>query len=255
MKTTEPSEPSPRRGFDPVEQGIEAIRRGEIIIVVDDEHRENEGDLVCAADAVSPEAINFMVTHGRGLVCLAIVESMARRLELAPMNPGASDDAYCTAWLESLDARVGVTTGISAYDRARTIQAAVSGKARRADFRFPGHVFPLQAAPDGVLERAGHTEAAVDLARLAHRAPAGVICEILRDDGCMARLPDLRDFAGQHNLRMISIEELTAFRRRTGGCPASPGPNETGEAPAHHQDEHAGLSMKGGGPRSSGQRF
>jgi len=182
------------------------------VVVVDDEDRENEGDLVMAAEKVTPEAINFMATHGRGLICLALTSERLGALELATMAAG--DGALGgTAFTMSIDARgQGVTTGISAHDRARTIRAAVDAGSTPDDFARPGHVFPLSARAGGVLERRGHTEAAVDLARLAGLRPAGVICEILRDDGAMARLPDLARFCAKHDLVMIRVADLARHR-------------------------------------------
>jgi 3,4-dihydroxy 2-butanone 4-phosphate synthase/GTP cyclohydrolase II len=197
-------------GFDPLEEVIAAIRRGEMVIVVDDEDRENEGDLVMAAEKVTPEKINFMAKYARGLICVPLTEERADELGLLPMVGSAREkEANFTV---SVDARYGITTGISAYDRALTIQLLASPAAGPRDFVQPGHVFPLRAKPGGVLRRAGHTEASVDLARLAGLYPAAVICEIMNDDGTMARLPELREFAKRHGLKMTSIADLIKYR-------------------------------------------
>ena len=200
--------------FAPIEDAIAAIARGEIVIVVDDPTRENEGDFVMAADLVTPEAVNFMVTYGRGLVCLPMEGPQLDRLGLRQMVPSDPSARYGTAFTVSIDIAEPPNTGISAHDRARCITRAVAHDATPAEFRAPGHIFPLRARPGGVLERAGHTEAAVDLARLAGRTPAGAICEILNEDGSMARVPDLIEVAKQHNLLMITIEDLIAYRQR-----------------------------------------
>jgi 3,4-dihydroxy 2-butanone 4-phosphate synthase / GTP cyclohydrolase II len=194
--------------FATIEQAIREMRAGRMIVVVDDEHRENEGDLIMAAEKVTPDAINFMITHGRGLVCLAMTGDRLDELELGPMVPDSSALGG-TAFTASIDARAqGMTTGISAHERARTIMAAVDPCSKAGDFARPGHVFPLRARPGGVLERRGHTEAAVDLARLAGSFPAGVICEIVNDDGTMARARDLVRFCGKHGLMMITVADL-----------------------------------------------
>ncbi len=194
-----------------VERAIEAFRAGRMVVLVDDEDRENEGDLCMAAEKVTPEAINFMATHGRGLICLALSEERVRRLRL-PMMVDENQAARSTAFTVSIEAREGVTTGISAADRAHTIRVAVAPDATHEDLVSPGHVFPLRARPGGVLQRTGHTEGAVDLARLAGLEPAGVICEIMRDDGTMARAPDLRRFAERHGLHLLSIADLVQYR-------------------------------------------
>jgi 3,4-dihydroxy 2-butanone 4-phosphate synthase/GTP cyclohydrolase II len=199
--------------FDPIEDAIAAIRAGQLVVVADDENRENEGDLFVAAAKATPEAINFMVQHGRGLVCVTLTAERVRQLGLERMPTRNRGDAFGTAFLESVDASQGVSTGISAGDRARTVQALIAPDATRQDFISPGHLFPLEAHPGGVLVRAGHTEASLDLARLAGLAPAGVICEILHDDGTMARLPQLRAFATQHGLKFTSIAALIEYRR------------------------------------------
>src|SRR2546429_1023422 len=197
--------------FTGAPSAIEEIRSGRMIVVVDDEDRENEGDLTLAAEKVTPEAINFMAKYGRGLVCLALTEERLDHLRIGPMTSENTSN-YGTAFCEAIDARDGVTTGISAYDRARTIQVAIDPATRPSDLARPGHVFPLRARKGGVLVRAGQTEASVDLARLAGLVPAGIICEIMRDDGSMARIPDLIDFCGTHNLKMLTVAELIRYR-------------------------------------------
>ncbi len=199
-----------------VEQALADIRRGKFVILVDDEDRENEGDLCLAAELATPEAVNFMALYGRGLVCLTLTEEQVKRLDLPMMSaPGRSGPKLGTAFTVSIEARDGVTTGISAADRAHTIRVASHPEARPEHVVVPGHVFPLQAREGGVLVRAGQTEGSVDMARLAGLAPAGVICEIIRDDGTMARLPDLEAFATRHSLRIITIADLIAYRLRT----------------------------------------
>jgi len=202
---------APQSAFTDVPSAIDEIRAGRMIVVVDDEDRENEGDLTLAAEKVTPEAINFMAKYGRGLVCLALTEERLDHLRLGPMSVENTSN-YGTAFCEAIDARDGVTTGISAYDRARTIQVAIDPATRAADLARPGHVFPLRARKGGVLVRAGQTEASVDLARLAGLVPAGVICEIMRDDGTMARIPDLIAFCRTHNLKMLTVAELIRYR-------------------------------------------
>jgi 3,4-dihydroxy 2-butanone 4-phosphate synthase/GTP cyclohydrolase II len=199
------------RAFTDVPSAIEEIRAGRMIVVVDDEDRENEGDLTLAAEKVTPEIINFMATHGRGLVCLAMTEERLDHLRLGPMS-AENTSQYGTAFCEAIDAREGVTTGISAYDRAHTIQVAIAPGTRPADLARPGHIFPLRARKGGVLVRAGQTEASVDLARLAGLIPAGVICEIMKDDGTMARVPDLIPFCASHGLKMLTVAELIRYR-------------------------------------------
>ncbi len=194
-----------------VERALQTFREGGMVVLVDDEDRENEGDLCMAAERVTPEAINFMATHGRGLICLALSEERVARLRL-PMMVDENRAARSTAFTVSIEAREGVTTGISAADRAHTIRVAVAPEARPEDLVSPGHVFPLRARPGGVLQRTGHTEGAVDLARLAGLAPAGVICEIMREDGTMARAPDLQAFAARHGLPLLSIADLVQYR-------------------------------------------
>jgi len=201
-----------QRTFDPFEEVVEAFRRGETVVLVDDEDRENEGDLVCAAELTTPESINFMVVHGRGLVCVPMAPELSNRLGLARMAPALEGDKYHTAFMDSVDVREGTTTGISASDRAKTARALASAESAAGDFLKPGHLFPLRAVEGGVLERPGHTEGAVDLARIAGLRPAGVICEILREDGEMARLPELREFAVRHGLKLTSISEIARHR-------------------------------------------
>src|SRR6202165_3923241 len=197
--------------FTDVPTAIEEIRSGRMVVVVDDEDRENEGDLTLAAEKVTPEAINFMARFGRGLICLAMTEERLEHLNIGPMT-SENTSQFGTAFCEAIDARTGVTTGISAYDRARTIQVAIDPATRPTDLARPGHVFPLRARKGGVLVRAGQTEAAVDLARLAGLVPAGVICEIMRDDGTMARVPDLIEFCKQHDMKMLTVAELIRYR-------------------------------------------
>jgi 3,4-dihydroxy 2-butanone 4-phosphate synthase/GTP cyclohydrolase II len=201
-------------GFDSITDAIEEIRRGRIIIVVDDEDRENEGDFTIAAEKVTPELINFMAKHGRGLICLAMTAERLDDLHI-PLMVGENTSKYGTAFTVSIEARHGVTTGISAADRATTILTAVNLKTTASDLVRPGHVFPLRARDGGVLARAGQTEASVDLARLAGLYPAGVICEVMKDDGTMARVPELIAVARQHGLKMITVADLIAFRLRT----------------------------------------
>jgi len=199
--------------FTDVPSAIEEIRVGRMIVVVDDEDRENEGDLTLAAEKVTPEAINFMAKHGRGLVCLAMTDERLDHLRIGAMTAENTSN-YGTAFCEAIDARDGVTTGISAYDRARTIKVAIDPATRPADLARPGHVFPLRARKGGVLVRAGQTEASVDLARLAGLIPAGVICEIMRDDGTMARIPDLTEFCVTHQMKMLTVAELIRYRMK-----------------------------------------
>ncbi|MCU0806027.1 MAG: bifunctional 3,4-dihydroxy-2-butanone-4-phosphate synthase/GTP cyclohydrolase II [Burkholderiales bacterium] len=199
--------------LSPIPEIIAELKAGHMVVVVDDEDRENEGDLVMAAEFVTPEAINFMAKHGRGLICLTLTEQRCRQLNL-PLMVRDNRAPLGTAFTMSIEAASGVTTGISAHDRARTIQAAVAPAARPEDLVQPGHVFPLMAQPGGVLLRAGHTEAGCDLANLAGLQPAAVICEILKDDGSMARLPDLVAFAREHGLKIGSIADLIHFRSR-----------------------------------------
>jgi 3,4-dihydroxy 2-butanone 4-phosphate synthase/GTP cyclohydrolase II len=197
--------------FTDVLTALEEIRAGRMIVLVDDEDRENEGDLTLAAEKVTPEAINFMARYGRGLICLAMTAERLDHLRLGPMTK-ENTSHLGTAFYESFEAREGVTTGISAHDRARTIQVAIDPASRPTDLARPGHVFPLCARKGGVLVRAGQTEGAVDLARMAGMIPAGVICEIMNDDGSMARVPDLIEFCGKHNLKMLTVAELIRYR-------------------------------------------
>lgn len=196
-----------------IEAALEDIRQGKMVILVDDEDRENEGDLAMAAELVTPEAINFMAREGRGLICLSLTEERADYLEL-PLMVSENSSSFGTAFTVSIEARRGVTTGISAADRAQTIQVALADETSARDLARPGHVFPLRAKRGGVLVRAGQTEGSVDLARLAGLKPAGVICEIMNDDGTMARMPQLMEFAGKHGLKIISIADVVAYRMR-----------------------------------------
>ena len=200
-----------RPPFTNVPDAIEEIRAGRMIVIVDDEDRENEGDLTLAAEKVTPEAINFMAKYGRGLVCLTLTEERLDHLRIGPMS-AENTSKYGTAFCEAIDARVGVTTGISAYDRAHTILVAIDPATRPSDLARPGHVFPLRARKGGVLVRAGQTEASVDLARMAGMVPAGIICEIMRDDGTMARVPDLIEFCNEHKMKMLTVAELIRYR-------------------------------------------
>jgi 3,4-dihydroxy 2-butanone 4-phosphate synthase/GTP cyclohydrolase II len=198
--------------LDPIEDAIEAIKKGEVIIVVDDEDRENEGDFVCAAESITPEIVNFMATHGRGLICAPLIEDRCEQLGLELMV-GSNTAAFETPFTVSVDlVGHGCTTGISASDRAKTIKALVDDSIHPSELGKPGHIFPLKAKRGGVLRRAGHTEAAIDLARLAGFSPAGVLVEIMNEDGSMARLPDLVHVAKKFNLKLISIKDLIAYR-------------------------------------------
>ncbi|HVN07008.1 MAG TPA: 3,4-dihydroxy-2-butanone-4-phosphate synthase [Bryobacteraceae bacterium] len=197
--------------FASIPEIIDEIRAGRIVVLVDDEDRENEGDLTIAAEKVTPEIINFMATHGRGLICLALTPERCDDLRLPLMSP-LNTSNFGTAFCESIDARDGTTTGISAADRTRTILTAIQPDCRPGDLARPGHVFPLRAREGGVLVRAGQTEGSVDLARLAGLTPAGVICEIMNDDGTMARVPQLIDFCGRHGLKMASVADLIRYR-------------------------------------------
>lgn len=200
--------------FHPIEDILREIRRGRMVVIVDDKARENEGDLVIAAEKATDRAINFMARYGRGLICAAMTQERLERLNIAKMSSTHTPDTFRTAFMASVDARYGITTGISAHDRARTIRVLLDEKSQAGDLASPGHVFPLAAREGGVLRRAGHTEAAIDLARLAGLKPAGIICEIMRDDGRMARLPDLLRFSAHHHLRITSVADLIAYRRR-----------------------------------------
>jgi 3,4-dihydroxy 2-butanone 4-phosphate synthase / GTP cyclohydrolase II len=209
--------PETARTFEPpftdVPGALAEVRAGRMIVVVDDEDRENEGDLTLAAEFVTPEAINFMAKHGRGLICLTLTEERADYLRLFPMTQ-QNTSRFGTAFTESIESREGVTTGISAYDRAHTIQTAIAPRSTAADLARPGHIFPLRARRGGVLVRAGQTEASVDLARLAGLNPSGVLCEIMKDDGTMARVPDLIPFCKEHGLRILTVAELIRYRLR-----------------------------------------
>jgi 3,4-dihydroxy 2-butanone 4-phosphate synthase / GTP cyclohydrolase II len=212
--TPERSRRRSRPIFAPIEEAIDAIREGEMIIVVDDEDRENEGDLTIAAEKITPAAINFMMTHGRGLICMPMTEERLQQLDLPQMVPQNTSN-FGTAFTVSIEAKGLTTTGISASDRAATVLAAIDPKTRPTDLSRPGHTFPLQARNGGVLVRAGQTEAAVDLARIAGLYPAGVICEIANKDGTMARVPELTKFVKRHKLLMITIADLIQYRMRT----------------------------------------
>lgn len=216
LETTEtPTTTTPSLQLNTIDQAIAAIRKGEVVIVVDDEDRENEGDFICAAESVTPEIINFMATHGRGLICTPIEESRADELGLKMMVPN-NTSLHETAFTVSIDLiGHGCTTGISAYDRATGIRALVNPQTKPEDFARPGHIFPLRAKTGGVLRRTGHTEAAIDLARMAGFQPVGVLVEILNEDGTMARLPQLLKIAQRFNLKIITIKDLVAYRMRT----------------------------------------
>ena len=219
--------------FDTIEDALADLRNGKLVVVVDDEDRENEGDLIGAAELVTPDAVNFMAREARGLMCVAITRERAAALDL-PMMEVRNTSLYETPFTVSVDVRHGTTTGISAADRAATIRALAAPETAPADFARPGHIFPLRAQAGGVLRRAGHTEAAVDLARLAGLKPAGVLIEILDTDGTMARVPALRAFADRHGLKLVTIQDLIAHRMRTETlvqkssrwtCPPTPAPS------------------------------
>jgi 3,4-dihydroxy 2-butanone 4-phosphate synthase/GTP cyclohydrolase II len=197
--------------FDSIQSAIADIKKGRMVILVDDEDRENEGDFVMAAEKVTPEAVNFMATHGRGLICVALTPERVEELQLPPMVT-ENTAAFGTAFTVSIDARRGITTGISAKDRAVTIQTAIDARTKPADLAKPGHIFPLRADKGGVLKRAGQTEGSVDLARLAGLQPAGVLCEIMNEDGTMARVPQLQEIARRHRLKLITIKALIEYR-------------------------------------------
>src|SRR5580693_1483523 len=199
--------------FATVEEAVEELRQGRQIVLVDDEDRENEGDLALPAEKITPDQINFMAKNGRGLICLALTEDRCDELHLPLMSP-VNTSALGTAFTESIDARRGTSTGISAADRATTILAAIDPATRPADLARPGHIFPLRARRGGVLVRAGQTEASVDLARIAGMYPAGVICEIMDDDGTMARLPQLAEFCKRHGMKLLTVAELIRYRMR-----------------------------------------
>src|SRR5215471_7333877 len=202
--------------FASIEEALEEIQEGRLIIIVDDEDRENEGDLMVAAEKVTPEAVNFMATHGRGLICLPMTGSRLDELNIPLMVSDYSNTSqYGTAFCVSIEARRNVSTGISVFDRAQTILTAIDPKTRANDLTRPGHIFPLRARDGGVLIRAGQTEASVDLAAIAGLTPAGVICEIMKEDGTMARMPDLIEFAAQHQLKLITVADLIRYRLRT----------------------------------------
>jgi len=200
-----------KSAFGTVEEAVEEFRQGRMVVLVDDEDRENEGDLAMAAEKITPEAINFMAKHGRGLICLPLTEDRCDELHL-PLMSSINTSAHGTAFCEAIDARFGTTTGISASDRATTILAAIDPKTRPQDLARPGHVFPLRARNGGVLVRAGQTEASVDLARIAGLTPAGVICEIMSEDGTMSRVPQLMEFCRAHGLKMVTVADLIRFR-------------------------------------------
>ncbi len=199
--------------FNTIEEALDDIKKGKMVILVDDEDRENEGDLTMAAEAVTPEAINFMATHGRGLICLSLTSERVEELQL-PMMTTDNTSSFGTAFTISIEAKKGVTTGISAADRATTIKTAINPASGPEDLARPGHVFPLRARPGGVLQRTGQTEGSVDLARLAGLYPAGVICEIMNDDGTMSRVPHLMEFAKKFGLKIITVKDLIAYRVR-----------------------------------------
>jgi 3,4-dihydroxy 2-butanone 4-phosphate synthase/GTP cyclohydrolase II len=200
--------------FNTIEEALEDIAKGMMVILVDDEDRENEGDLCMAAEKITPEAINFMAKHGRGLICLSLTPQRVEDLKL-PMMTDQNTSSFGTAFTVSIEAKKGVTTGISAKDRAVTILTAINSQTKPEDIARPGHVFPLRAKPGGVLQRAGQTEGSVDLARLAGLYPAGVICEIMNDDGTMARVPQLMEFAERHHMKIITVKDLIQYRMRT----------------------------------------
>ena len=217
MKTTSPKKRrAPRSPFAPIEEAVTAVREGRMVIVVDDEDRENEGDLTVAAEKVTPDIINFMATHGRGLICMPMTEERLDELDI-PLMVTHNTTTFDTAFCVSIEAKGVTSTGISAADRAATVLAAIDARTRPADLARPGHMFPLRARTGGVLVRAGQTEAAVDLARIAGLYPAGVICEIMNPDGTMARVPDLARFARRHKLLMITVADLIKYRMRTEG--------------------------------------
>ncbi len=197
--------------ISPIEQVLEDFSQGKMVIMVDDEDRENEGDLIIAAESITPEAINFMALHGRGLICLTLEQQRCQQLKL-PLMVNNNNERYSTNFTASIEAAEGVTTGISASDRAKTVLAAVKPDAKPDDIVMPGHIFPVMAQPGGVLSRAGHTEAGVDMARICNKEPASVICEILNPDGSMARLPNLIEFGKQHDIKIGSIADLIRYR-------------------------------------------
>ena len=206
-------EESLKEKFSSIEDAMEDVRQGKMIVIVDDEDRENEGDLMIASEKVTPEAINFMAKYGRGLICLALTEERTRELGLSMMVDD-NESAFETPFTVSIDARNGITTGISASDRSKTIQTAINPQTTKSDLVKPGHIFPLRARKGGVLVRMGQTEASVDIARMSDLCPSGVICEIMNDDGTMARLPDLITFSQKHSLKVGTISDLIAYRRK-----------------------------------------
>lgn len=210
-KQTRTSRAKSKLKFNTIEEAIEDIKEGRMVILIDDEDRENEGDLTIAADKITPEAINFMAKYGRGLICLSLTQERVEHLRL-PMMADINTSSFGTAFTISIEAKRGVTTGISAADRAKTIKTAIHPKTTHEDLARPGHIFPLKAQPGGVLQRAGQTEGSVDLARLAGLNPSGVICEIMNDDGTMARVPELIKFARKHGLKMVTIKDLIKYR-------------------------------------------
>jgi 3,4-dihydroxy 2-butanone 4-phosphate synthase/GTP cyclohydrolase II len=212
-KKTKSANAGPKWTFNTIEEALQDIREGRMVILIDDEDRENEGDLTIAAEKVTPETINFMAKHGRGLICLSLTPERVEHLRL-PMMAEMNTSRFGTAFTISIEARKGVTTGISAADRAKTIKTAIHPRTKPEDIARPGHVFPLRAQPGGVLQRAGQTEGSVDLARLAGLYPAGVICEIMNDDGTMARVPQLAKFACKHGLKMVTIKDLIEYRMK-----------------------------------------
>lgn len=231
--------------FCSVEEALDIMRSGKMLLVVDDENRENEGDLVAAGETITPEIINFMATYGRGLICVPMEEQRLCRLGLGRMVPMDERDRYRTAFTVSVDAREGITTGISAFDRAHTVRLLADDKATACDFIRPGHMFPLQAVPGGVLRRTGHTEASIDLAKLAGLKPVAAICEVMNDNGEMARLPDLIAFANRHQLRILTVAGLVAWRRareKTVRCDSVVSmPTEFGDFRLHlYVDENTG---------------
>ncbi len=199
--------------FDSIEDAVEDIKNGKMVVLIDDEDRENEGDLTIAAEKVTPEAINFMAKFGRGLICLSLTPERVEQLQI-PMMAEMNTSRFGTPFTVSIEARKGVTTGISAADRATTIQTAIHPDAKPEDIAMPGHIFPLRSQPGGVLKRAGQTEGSVDLAKFAGLIPAGVICEIMNDDGTMSRVPELAKFAIEHGLKMVTIKDLIQYRMR-----------------------------------------
>jgi 3,4-dihydroxy 2-butanone 4-phosphate synthase/GTP cyclohydrolase II len=210
-KQTKISKTAAKFKFNTIKEAIDDIKEGKMVILIDDEDRENEGDLTIAAEKITPEAINFMAKHGRGLICLSLTTERVDHLKL-PMMADMNTSRFGTAFTISIEAKRGVTTGISAADRAKTIKTAINPKSGPDDIARPGHIFPLRAQPGGVLQRAGQTEGSVDLARLAGLSPAGVICEIMNDDGTMARVPQLAKFARKHGLKMVTIKDLIQYR-------------------------------------------